>query len=425
MSDSLIDSERSAHASPERTPAGDSDVSGRSLQRRVRVGLIVGALVAVIIAAAGIGIRMHDEAAVVQWTNQQAIPSVSLISPQPGARMQQLVLPGNLSAFYEAPIYARVNGYLKNWLVDIGAHVKAGQVLANIETPELDQQILQAQADLRTARANLQLAQITADRWHKMLASQSVSQQAADEKAAAYSVAQATLAADEANLERLRSMANFKHVVAPFDGVVTARNTDVGALIDAGAGRNTELFRVADEHEARVYVDVPQTDAEQIHVGLSAQLELPERPGVTVPARVTDISQALSVASRTMQVELMADNSQRELLPGDYVEVHFDIPAPVDVLQIPTTALLFRKEGLQVATLDAHDHVVLKSIQLAEERGAVVDVDHGITRADRVIDSPPDSIANGELVRVSGQPSGGPVVARAATDAAAPADPQP
>jgi RND family efflux transporter MFP subunit len=414
MNDTLIHPERGPHLPPAHPRSQTDDVTGRRLQRRVRVGLLVGLVLAAGVATLGILWRMHAEAAVAQWTDQAAVPSVSLIKPEPGARMQELVLPGNLSAFYEAPIYARVNGYLKNWLVDIGAHVKAGQVLANIETPELDQQILQAEADLRTARANLQLAHITADRWHKMLASQSVSQQAADEKAAAYAVAEASVAADEANLNRLRSMADFKHVVAPFDGIVTARNTDVGALIDAGAGHNTELFRVADEHEARVYVDVPQTDAQQIRVGLAARLELPERPGVTLPAHVTDISQAVSVASRTMQVELMADNSGRELLPGDYVEVHFDIPAPMHVLQIPTTALLFRKEGLQVATVDSQDRVVLKSIQLAEERGAVVDVDQGISAQDRVIDSPPDSIANGEQVRVSGgTPASDNVVAKA------------
>lgn len=377
------------------------------LQRRLRRALIIGAVAVCAIAATGIGLRLHAQTQVKQWTDVQAIPTVDLVSPQPTAKMEELVLPGTLSAYFDAPIYARVDGYLKHWYVDIGAHVRAGQALADIETPELDQQIHQVEADLVTAQANNQLDKITADRWHKMLASQSVSQQAADEKAAAYAVSQALVNAAQANLQRLRALAAFKHVVAPFDGIVTARNTDEGDLINAGAGgKGDELFRVADEHEARVYVDVPQTDAGQIHLGLTAQLELPENPGVMVPAMVADISDAISVASRTMQVELMAKNPDHLLLPGDYVEVHFQIPAPPHVMQLPTTALLFRKEGLQVATVDSQDHVVLKSIKLAEERGAVVDVDLGLTPQDRVVDSPPDSIANGELVRVAGDQDG-------------------
>jgi RND family efflux transporter MFP subunit len=213
--------------------------------------------------------------------------------------------------------------------------------------------------------------------------------------------------AAQANLERLKALAAFKHVIAPFDGIVTARNTDVGNLINAGAGgKGNELFRVADEHKARVYVDVPQTEAGQIKVGLEAQLQLPENPGVMVPAKVAALSDAVSVASRTMQVELMADNPDHLLLPGDYVEVHFRIPAPPHVMQLPTTALIFRKEGLQVATVDGRNHILLKSIQLAKERGAVVDVNLGLAPQDRVVDNPPDSLANGELVRIAGGEAG-------------------
>ncbi|MGC2461964.1 MAG: efflux RND transporter periplasmic adaptor subunit [Steroidobacteraceae bacterium] len=377
------------------------------LQHRLRRALIIGGATVCVIAITGIGLRLHAQAQVKQWTNVQAIPTVDIVSPQPVAKMEELVLPGTLSAYFDAPIYARVDGYLKRWYVDIGAHVHAGQVLADIETPELDQQIHQVEADLVTAKANNQLDKITAERWNKMLASQSVSQQEADEKAAAYSVSQALVDSAQANLERLRALAAFKHVNAPFDGIVTARNTDVGNLINAGAGgKGNELFRVADEHEARVYVDVPQTNAGQIKVGLTAQLQLPENPGVMVPAKVADLSDAVSVASRTMQVELMADNPDHLLLPGEYVEVHFQIPAPPHVMQLPTTALMFRKEGLQVATVDDRDHIVLKSIQLAEERGAVVDVNVGLTPQDRVVDSPRDSIADGELVRIAGGQDG-------------------
>ncbi len=281
----------------------------------------------------------------------------------------------------------------------------AGQVLADIETPELDQQIHQVEAELETAKANDALDKITAERWKRMLAAQSVSQQEADEKAAAYSVSKARVDAAQANLDRLRALAAFKHVAAPFDGIVTARNTDVGNLINAGAGgKGSELFRVADEHETRIYVEVPQTEAGKITVGLSAQLQLPENPGVMVPAKVADLSQAISVASRTMQVELLADNPDHLLLPGDYVEVHFQIPAPLHTLELPTTALIFRKEGLQVATVDSTNHIVLKPIQIALERGAVVNVKLGVTPQDRVVNSPPDSITNGELVRVTTAP---------------------
>lgn len=375
------------------------------LQRRLRRTLLLGAVAVCVIIALGIGLRLRAQAQVKNWTDDQAIPTVDIVSPQPSAKMQELVLPGNLSAYIDAPIYARIDGYLKKWYVDIGAHVHAGEALADIETPELDQQIHQVEAELVTAKANDDLDKITAERWKRMLAAQSVSQQEADEKAAAYSVSKARVDAAQANLDRLKALASFKHVVAPFDGILTARNTDVGDLINAGAGgKGSELFRVADEHEARVYVDVPQTDAGKIKLGLTAQLELPENPGVLVPAKVADISQAVSVASRTMQVELMADNADHLLLPGSYVEVHFQIPAPLHVLQVPTTALIFRKEGLQVATVDHANHILLKPIQIAEERGAVVNVKLGVTAQDRLVDSPPDSISNGELVRIAAPP---------------------
>jgi RND family efflux transporter MFP subunit len=372
------------------------------LQHRLRRALIIGAVTVCVVAVIGIGLRVHAQTGVRQWTDAQAIRTVEIVSPQAVAKAEELVLPGTLSAYIDAPIYARIDGYLKRWYVDIGAHVRAGQALADIETPELDQQMHQVEAAVVTAKANDQLDRITAERWNKMLASQSVSQQEADEKAAAYSVSQSQVDAAQANLERLRALAAFKHVIAPFDGIVTARNTDVGNLINAGAGgKGNELFRVADEHEARVYVDVPQTDAGQIKLGLTAQLQLPENPGVMVPAKVSALSDAVSVASRTMQVELMADNPDHLLLPGDYVEVHFQIPAPPHVMQLPTTALMFRKEGLQVATVDDRNHIVLKPIQLAKELGAVVDVNLGLTPQDRVVDNPPDSIANGELVRIA------------------------
>jgi membrane fusion protein, multidrug efflux system len=391
-----------------------SDSQTPALQRRLRRAGTIAAVVICAVAAVGIGLRLHAQTGVRQWTEDQAIPTVAIVSPKAGAKSEELVLPGNVRAYIEAPIYARVSGYLLHWYFDIGAHVRAGQVLADIDTPELDQQINQAEADLATAHANEQLAASTAERWKSMLLSQSVSQQEADEKAGAFAAGHALLAAAQANVQRLKAVAAFKHVTAPFDGIVTARETDVGALINAGSGGEVVLFHVADVHAVRVYVDVPQNYAGQLHAGMTAQLLLPEKPGIKVPATVADLSQAIRESSRTMQVELMADNASRELLPGEYAEVHFQIDTRAGVVEVPTTALLFRQEGLQVATVDAHNHVVLKSIQLARERGAVVDVSEGLTPQDRVVDSPPDSIANGDPVRIAGQDGGPATVAQAA-----------
>lgn len=388
----------------------DSDTP--ALRRRLRRAGLVAAVAICAVAAAGIGLRLHAQTRVRQWTEEQAIPTVAVVSPKAGEKSEELVLPGNVRAYIEAPIYARVSGYLLHWYFDIGAHVRAGQVLADIDTPELDQQINQAEADLATAHANEQLAASTAERWKSMLSSQSVSQQEADEKAGAYAAGHALLAAAQANVQRLKAVAAFKHVTAPFDGIVTARETDVGALINAGSGGEVVLFHVADVHAVRIYVDVPQNYAGQLHVGMMAQLLLPERPGTKVAAKVADLSQAIRESSRTMQVELMADNANRELLPGEYAEVHFQIDAQAGVVEVPTTALLFRQEGLQVATVDAHDHVVLKSIQLARERGAVVDVREGLTPQDRIVDSPPDSIANGDPVKIAGQDGSAAAVAQ-------------
>lgn len=381
-------------------------VSTRFVRGLRRTGLLL-AIAAVGLAAIGIAIRLRSETQVRRWTEQQAIPSVELIAPKAVSEGAELVLPGTLRAYIEAPIYARVSGYVRRWYVDIGAHVRAGQVLAEIETPELDQQIHQAEADLTTAQANEKLAAITTERWKNMLTSQSVSQQEADEKAGDYAARQAMRASAQANLERLRAVAAFKRVTAPFDGVVTSRNTDIGALINAGAGGGgQELFRVADEHATRVYVDVPQNQSAEIQLGLTAELRLTEKPDAHFTARVEDISQAVRESSRTMQVELLADNRSGLLLPGKYVEVHFHLPATAGLLEVPTTALLFRSEGLRVATVGADGHVKLRPIQLARERGAVVDVSSGLTAQDRIVDSPPDSIEDGELVRVATAPAG-------------------
>jgi len=376
-----------------------SEESKLLMHRIKRIGWIALAF-SVTAAAAGIGLRMHDQSGVRRWTETQAVPTVLLVTPKVSSGNGELILPGTLRAYLEAPIYARVSGYLKRWYVDIGAHVHAGEVMAEIETPELDQQMKAAESDLDTAVAVEKLAGITAQRWQNMLASDSVSKQETDEKVGDYTARQAARAAAEANLQRLREIAAFKRIVAPFDGIVTARNTDVGALINAGAGAGQELFRVADMHAARVYIDVPQTDTAQIFKGMKAQLHLPEQADLRVAATVSDISQAIRESSRTMQVELMADNRDGKLLPGEYVEVHIPMAATAGLYSVPTTALLFRQQGLQVATLGAQDKVTLKAVQLAHEDGGTVTISSGLQPTDRVIDSPPDSLAEGETVRV-------------------------
>ena len=381
----------------------------RSLYRRLRIVGIGVVIVALVTAGWGIVSRARAASHLRQWTEDRARPTVSLIELVRADSDKELVLPGTLRAYIDAPIYARVSGYLKRWHVDIGAHVKAGQVLAEIETPELDQQLLQAQADLATSRANERLSQTTTARWAKMLASDSVPQQEADEKAGDYEAKKAIVAAAEANVERLRATASFKKIVAPFDGVVTARRTDVGALINAGAGAGQELFRVADTRKARIYVDVPQTYAGELHVGTQAVLRLPERPGDGSSAVVTDTSASISENSRTMLVQLVADNADGALLPGSYVDVTFKLAVQPGILRLPISALLFRRRGLEVATLGPGDRVAMKKVALGRDYGTEVEVVTGLTSSDRVIDSPPDSLADGDRVRLAlaqARPSG-------------------
>lgn len=369
--------------------------------RHLRMAGLIAAVLALGTAAAGIVTRFSHQSTLRQWTEQQAIPSVALVEPQTDGDKEALNLPGNLRAFIEAPIYARVNGYLKRWYVDIGAHVTAGQRLAEIETPELDQQVQQAQADLATADANEHLADITAKRWLNMLSADSVSKQEADEKVGDYDAKKANKEAAQANLRRLLQIESFKNIVAPFAGVVTARKTDVGALINAGAGSGQELFRIADTHKCRVYVEVPQTYAASIHVGMKAQLKLPENANDTFPAVVTDTSQSISESSRTLLVELVADNGKGALLPGAYADVSFTMPSTTGDMRLPISALLFQKNGLEVATLTKDNKVLMKHVVMGRDFGKEVEIVSGLQATDRVIDSPYDSIADNDLVNVA------------------------
>jgi RND family efflux transporter MFP subunit len=366
--------------------------------RRVRSYGLAALVIVFSLAAWGIVSRVSERAVLATDTAELAIPTVSTIKPTPGSAAEQLVLPGSVQAYNEAPIFARTNGYVREWYTDIGTRVKKGQSLAEIDTPEVDQQLRQARADLATAQANFQLAHTTDQRWRELLATNSVSRQAADSAAGDASAKQAALASAEANVARLSDLESFKHVLAPFDGVVTSRNTDIGALINAGQGN--ALFRVSDTSKLRVYVLVPQLYAANTTPGLHADLTFPERPGKTYPAQVVRTADALDPVSRTLQVELLVDNASGELFPGAYAQVHFKMPQGAESVSVPASAVLFRSADLQVAVVGADHRVTLKNITTGRDFGTSLEVLTGLSAGEDVIANPPDSLATGTLVRV-------------------------
>jgi RND family efflux transporter MFP subunit len=380
-----------------------SDLShppGAADPRTRRYVLILGAF-ALLIAVWGIVSRLSARNALEKQAAQAAVATVSTAKPRRGPGEDTLVLPGTVQAFYEAPIYARTAGYLKAWYTDIGTAVKKGELLAEIETPEVDQQLRQAQADLATAEANYQLARTTNERWQGLLSSQSVSQQDADQRAGDAAAKAAARLSASANVARLQELESFKRVVAPFAGVVTQRNTDIGALINAGQTPGNALFRVADTHRLRIYVAVPQSYAAAIHPGLTAALVFADRPDKRYEAMVANTSRALDANSRTLQVELQIDNASGELLPGSYAQVHFTLTGADDTLRIPVNTVLFRTDGVQVAVLDAQHRVHLKSITQGRDFGTEVEVLSGLSADDVLVANPPDSISDGAEVRVA------------------------
>ena len=364
--------------------------------------------VAVVLAIWGIVSRLSARNALEHQAAEASLVTVLTAQPKRGPGADSLVLPGNVQAFYEAPIYARTNGYLKTWYTDIGTPVKKGQLLAEIDTPEVDQQLRQAQADLATAEANYQLARTTNERWKGLLATESVSQQDADQRAGDAAAKLAARQSANANLARLQETESFKRVLAPFDGVVTQRNTDVGALINAGQNSGSPLFRVADTHRLRIYVSVPQPYAGSIHRGQTAGWVFADRPGKRYTATVENTANALEATSRTLQVELQIDNGKGELLPGSYGEVYFNVAGDDNTLRIPVNAVLFRTQGLQVATLD-HDHRVhLKTITQGRDFGTEIEVLSGVDPGDVLVLNPPDSLTDGMQVRIAApQPPAG------------------
>ncbi|MFM0741139.1 efflux RND transporter periplasmic adaptor subunit [Paraburkholderia xenovorans] len=378
----------------------DIEINSPKRLRHLKLVGIVALLVAAGIVASGIASRVHAKQELTTWSAQQAVPTVVAYTPKHDTSGQALVLPGRLSAFVNAPIYARVSGYLHAWYADIGTHVKAGQLLASIDTPDLDQQLQQARADWQNAVANEKLAATTAHRWTEMLKQDSVAQQDADEKTSDLTAKQATVAAAEANVRRLEALESFKRITAPFDGVVTARTTDIGALINAGGGNGPELFSVSDAHQLRVYVSVPQGDAAAIRPGMTATLTVPERPGLTFDAKLVDTDDSITPSSGTLLVQLSVDNQKGLLIPGEYTEVHFVLPTDAHAMSIPASSLIFRQNGLQVAVVGNDNRAVLKPVSVATDLGTHVEIASGLNPTDRVIDNPPDSLADGDEVRL-------------------------
>jgi RND family efflux transporter MFP subunit len=360
-------------------------------------------IVAVLLIAgiiSGIHSRVAADAALATVATQSSIPSVRVTYPQAGQKIQTIDLPGNVQAFNDTPIYARTSGYLKNWYVDIGSRVHQGQLMAEIETPELDQQLQQAQADLKTAQANLDIAAITSKRWQNLLAKNAVSKQETDQAMSDLAARQSAVSASEANVRRLEQLQGFEKVVAPFDGVVTARNTDIGALVEAGANTGPrELFHIAAIQRLRIYVAVPEAYANAVTNGGTVLVSEVDRPDETFKGTLVRNSNAIDAATRTLTAEVDVDNASGHLLPGAYVFVHLQLPGSPHSVTLPANAILFRAEGLRVGVV-RNNHVVLAPISIGHDYGSTVEVTSGLTTQDAVILDPPDSLSEGTEVKV-------------------------
>ncbi len=368
--------------------------------RKGPIWAALGLILAVAAVARGVSTRSHALAIVAQETQEQAVPAVAVVTPERGSPQEEILLPGTIQAFSDAAIYARTNGYLKKWYADIGTRVRAGQLLAEIDTPEVDQQLQQARAELSTAQANARLAQTTAERYRDLIKSDSVSRQDLDNANGNLEARDAAVCSSDLQLQA------FRRIEAPFDGVVTARNTDIGALIDVGSN-NKELFHVAAVRTVRVFVNVPQVYSRAAQPGLTATLALKEFPDRRFTGKLTRTANAIDVASGTLLTEIDVDNKNGELLPGAYAEVHLKLPSPAETLKLPVDALIFKSDGLQVATVDAANRVALVSVTTGRDYGDSVEVVAGLKGGERVVANPPDSLTPGQIVRVVTAPAAG------------------
>lgn len=374
----------------------------RSPVSRRKLGIfgVLAVIAALTLVVSGIRAREDSGVKLREWTDSQAIPSVAVIFPDPRVLNATLDLPGRLEAYYRAPIFARVNGYLKNWSVDIGARVKAGDVIAEIDAPDLDQQLLQARADLANQQASAKLSEVTLARRRTLIASNFVSMQEIDERTADLSNKNASVNASQANVERLEALSGYKKITVPFDGIVTARTTDVGALINAGGGSGPPMFVISDIKKLRVYVNVPQNYVPAVRVGAKAVISVPEYQNRTFDATVEASAQSVDVNSGTTQMQLALDNAAGELMPGGYATVRMSLQRDGVPLNIPSSALVFDQKGLRVATVGPDDRVVFKTVKIARDLGRDIELASGVSLDDRIINAPPDGIADGDQVRV-------------------------
>lgn len=362
--------------------------------------LAIGALVLTYVLYTGITTRARANTVLAHDTEQLAIPTVATIHPKVTEGAEEVVLPGNVQAYVDTPIWARASGYLKSWYVDIGAHVKKGQLLAEIESPEVDQQLRQANADLSTAQANLKLAQITAERYNNLFKTDSVAKQDVDNAVQDAAAKTATVTSAQANVNRLEQLVAYEKVYAPFDGVITARNVDIGALVDADTNTaGKELFHLASTATLRVYVNVPEVYSRAARPGVTSYLTLTEFPGRKFPGTIVRNADAIDVASRTLLVEVDVKNSSGELLPGSYTSVHLKLPSKIQAVSIPSNTLLFRSAGLEVALM-RNGRTQLVPVTLGRDFGNEVEVISGLSRNDSVIVNPSDSIQSGEQVQL-------------------------
>jgi membrane fusion protein (multidrug efflux system) len=378
------------------------DHSSPDSRRKLGIFGVVAGIAALLLVVSGIRAREDSSAKLLEWTDNQAIPTVAVVLPDARALNATIDLPGRLEAYYRAPIFARVSGYLKSWSVDIGARVKAGQVIAEIEAPDLDQQLLQARADLASQQASARLSEATLNRRKTLIASNFVSMQEIDERTADLSNKKAAVNSGQANVERLEALAGYKKITAPFDGVVTARDTDVGALINAGGGSGPPMFVISDIRKLRVYVNVPQNYVPAVKIGAKAVISMPEYPNRTFAATVEASSQSVDAGSGTTRMQLVLENPKGELMPGGYTNVRLSLQRDVAPLHIPASALIFDQNGLRVATVGLDDTVLFKTVTIARDLGRDIELESGISLDDRIITAPPDGIADGDRVRTVG-----------------------
>lgn len=375
------------------------EVQSRNLKR---TGLIA-AIVAVGVVAVGVTTRMNADHALAVTAGGNAVQTVAVVRPKRGGGEDALVLPGNIEAFNSAPIFARTNGYVRRWLVDIGDSVRAGQVLAVLDAPEIDQQLAQAQADYQTAIANQSLARTTAERWKTLLAKDAVSHQETDEKAGDYAAKSAVANAQYANVKRLRALQGFQRLTAPFAGVVTSRSAQIGTLVTAGTAASQPLFTISDIHRLRIYVRVPQSYSAQIHSGMHATLTVPEYPTRTFDAAFVRAAGAVDPQSGTVLVELQADNADRALKPGAYAQVSLPLSGGASMMRLPGSTILFRDSGPTVVVVDRDGRARLQPVKIGRDQGKEVEIVSGLGGNEQVVDTPPDAIASGDKLRVEKQ----------------------